>query len=456
LAAIALWCALAAARPASDLAQESQADIVQASTDYRSARGIGDTREEARIDARHQLVASIRTWLKVETTIEISQRDTAVSQSASSVNRELTMMELEGLQLLDLPRRGGQYHCLAYVNRADLQANMDRQRQRIRSLVADARTAMAQAHLDVALRLLYWAWLRANTVDTLVVELPGTQASDPRDALIEALQGLVRGVELQAGVLDTTSGRLGFAVTATYQGRPATVDFSLYTGAGMEYPHVDQGRGYVELNGDVAALPEGASALPVQLLYAYEGQMMASPDLLALQEALGQRPLDTYVALHLPAAAVRQDPPPAAAPNRAVPPPAPPARAAAGSQAVTTASELSTPLAIRVLAEQTDAEVFLEAMDILVRNDRLGYFRQQPPADVAVVYAAVLRPPQVVGVYRRCADGFVEVRRRQHVPSLDLPAFAGARRAWLVPTPVAVEGDLGSGGRPGPVRQVSP
>lgn len=223
---------------------------IQASADYRSAVGEGSTLAQARDDARYQLVASIRSLVAARVHAVEAERDSRLTQEYEADTRVLAVLQLEGLELLELPRQEGQYRCLAYVAEADLQAGLTRQRQRLRTLVRDAVAAADSAELDVALRLTYWAYLLAHTVDTLTVDLPGIQVADPCQALMESLHRLVQGVQLTAGAPQVEADRVVIPVTATYAGRPATLGISLYTGAGMDFPRLDHGQGYIELHRD--------------------------------------------------------------------------------------------------------------------------------------------------------------------------------------------------------------
>ena len=390
------------------------------SGEYRCGEGWGDSPDEAREAARHELITGIQVLVTSTSSHDISETETALTEEYRRSDQVLSVMQLDGLEYRELPKRDGQYRYLAFVAEKALQASMLRQRQRVRSMVGEALEASAQARLDDALRLSYWAYLLAHTVDTLAIDWPGVTLTDPRLALLEAISHMVGQVHFQAALASLQDETIGISVQVTHDGRPATLDFSLYTGAGMDYPHVADGRGYIELHWNPADLSSSQQRLHLQLLYAYEGRMRHFPEIEALHEVSGDQPLDTYVEVEVSFPFVAESTPASPAPS---PPPTterPP--------------RLDCPLPIRILAGQTETTALLEGLQAYVRNRRLQYYARRPSSEVGDLYVAVVTEEQVLGVFRADAEGYLEVRRQQRLDILKQSEFAGARLIWIVPS----------------------
>jgi len=399
-----------------------KADALCSSGVYRCGKGVGDSPQAAQEAARHALVTSIRVLTISSESSERTETGDSLTSKYRTSSKMLAVMQLDGLQYRQLSRSDGRYRYLAFVEEEALQASMVRQRQRVRSMVNEALQAAAQARIDDALRLTYWAYLLAHTVDTLAVEWPGLDLADPRLALLEGLGQLVGRVRFATEPATRGEESLGIALRATYEGRPATLDLSLYTGAGMDYPHLANGRGYIELHWDPEALTAQRQQLSLQLLYAYEGKMRHFPEMEALHQVFGNETLDTYVNVEVVFPFVAEAPKPRAVAQ--LPPQTQPAE------------RIDIPLPIRVLAEQTEPTVLLEALQAYARNNRLQYYKRRPAADVGPVYVALATEERVLGMYRVDEDGYFDVRRQQQYDSLERPEFEGAYRIWVVvPSP---------------------
>ena len=457
--ALALLLAVAPAAWSRPIRTEVRAVQVRSSGEYRYGEGWGATEEAAKEAARHDLVTRIRALVTSTMDHHVSETDTELTQLFQLSSRVLTVMQLDGLDYLELPRRDDRHHYLAFITESSLQAAMDRQRQRIRSMVDQAQEAVdagSPARLHDALRLSYWAYLLAHTVDSVAVELGGVRLTDPRQALLEHMTGMVGRVRFQSDPATYAHGVIGVPLRATYAGRPVTLDLCLYTGAGMDFPHVAAGRGYLELHWDPAAITARRQTLQVQLLYAYEGQMRHFPEIQALHEVLGQHELNTYVRVPVvfPFVAAAQDSVvPGDAPSLPIGAVTAPASTVPSAFSpgpfITTppAPDLETPLPIRILAAQTETPALLEALQVYARNQRLVYYAQRPGMDPTTtgtpptgapsipsrLYVAVVTAERVLGVFLVEDAGYLEVRRRERLICLRRPEFDGAHTIWLAP-----------------------
>jgi len=404
---------------------ERRAAVIRASDSYRWGEGRGTSVEQAKEAARHELVTKIRTLITSTAVHELTETESALISEHRIANRVLSVMQLEGLAYLELTPLNDHYRFLAFVPEAALQSSMARQRAQIRSMAVQAVQAASEGRLDDALRLTYWAYLLAHTVDTVAVALPGVRLSDPRQALVQSLDFLVDRVSFQAAPAVLEHGIIGVPLQVTYEGQPATVDLWLYTGAGMDFPHVSEGRGYIELHWDPETLSAREQELQLRLLYAYEGWMGRFPEIEALHELLGQQELDTWVEVPVVFPFVEEEP--ALEPSRRL-----------VSKALPETSQ-QAPLAVRVLASQTETEAFMDALQIYARNGRLSYHRERPEPGVAQagslgMYVAVMTGNRVLGVFLVGEEGYIEVRQQVRLTSLERPEFAGGYKVWLMPT----------------------
>ena len=388
------------------------------SGEYRCGEGMGETPDAAKDAALHSLVTSISALITSSQSYEVTENSDSLASEYRSSSQVLSVRQLDGLEYRHLSKSDGRYRAIAMVKEEALQAGMARQRDRVRSMVDEALQAASDARIDDALRLTYWAYLLSHTVDTLNVEWPGVQLSEPRQVLLEGIGQLVAGVDfvVAAAVLEKES--IGIPLRATYGMRPAALDFSLYTGVGMDFPRIANGRGYIELHRN----PEDVfteEVLILQLLYAYEGKMRQFPEIEALHQIFGKAKLNTDVNIrvHFPFAK---------SPSVASPPPVP------NSLPVEAIAQVEFPLPIRVLSEQTETSALLEALQAYASNHRLVYFTQQPDTKTEKVYIAIVTQEHVLGVYKLDGAGYLDVRRQKRYESLKRREFDGAYRIWIV------------------------
>ena len=400
-------------------AVEERAIEVRTSRRYRYGEGLGASPEQAKEAARHQLVAGISALIVSREEVEIRETSRGLAEEYRKSSQLLTAMQLDGLEYLELPMPAAdRYRYLAFVSEENFQQGLARQRDRIRSKVSQALAAAEQGRLDDALRLGYWAYLLAHTVDSAAVDWPGVQLADARAALAEGLGKLVGQVRFEAEPARQESEGIGIPLRATYDGRPVTIDVSLYTGAGMTFARIREGSGYLELHRMPDEVLAPRQELHLQVLYAYEGRMRQFPEIEALYEVFRDRPLDTWVRVEVVFPFVKEAKPepkrPADRPTAAPEKPA------------------EWPLPIVILADQPGTRELLDGLQAYQRQGRLRFFTRRPAPGLHELYVAVADEQQVWGIFWVDAEGFVDVRRQRRLTSLQ--EYAGARQIWILPS----------------------
>ena len=398
------------------------------SGEYRCGDGQGSSQEQAREAARVNLATSIQALVMTRQTTNLSENTAGLSTAYESESSVVSVLQLEGLTYHDFPVKDKVYRSLAMIAESSLQASMDKQRQRIRTLVSEAQQSAQAGHIDDALRLGYWAFLLCHTIDTLQVDWARIQISDPKQAIQEGLAEIVSGIELVADPAIDDDVLIGVPIRATYLGRPARFDMEIYTGAGMDYPHVERGRGYIELHWDPATWDQRRQTLSPRLLYAYEGKMRPYPDLLSLYQLYSEADMNTYLTLDVEFPFAKEPP-------KKTPEP-PPVHTAAKEKPVLRTRPANAvpgrskaalgPIGVLVGIKETNA--FLQALGAFAKDGRLAYHKSEPSVDRRV-FVAVANADEVLGLFQRRTDGFHEVNAERVLG--DLKQFSGAYTIWI-------------------------
>ena len=425
---LAIACPLC---PVDALAAERSIDVIQAqcaSDRYRCGDGTGSSQAEAREAARVQLVTSIRALVTPRQSSTQREDDAQVSTEYTSTNQVVSLIELQGLEYRDFPEKNGLYRSIAFVEEASITAGMRAQRQRIRTMIHEAQQAEAEGHIDDALRLGYWAYLLCHTVDTLQVEWGTSRLSDPRQTILEHISDITRSIELRAEPAVDEHDFIGVPLQAFYKGVPARLDLSLYTGAGMDYPHLDNGRGYIELHWDPTTWDRRRQTVNMEILYVYEGKMRHYPDIETIHSSIGAQAIDTYVEVEIEFPFV-----PSAAPAASeestidVAPPVPVSVESTTKQQTV----VRHPHVRQNLARIRDTAAFLRAIQAYAQDKRLSYTARRPAPSQRALYMAVVAEKEVLGVYRIEKDGYLKVDEDEQ-PFTEQPSqWTGAYRIWI-------------------------
>ena len=391
------------------------------SGEYRCGDGRGASQEQAREAARVDLATSILALVMTRQTANLSESETGLSSVYESESSVVSVLQLEGLTYHDFPVEDKVYRSLSMIAESSLQASMNKQRQRIRTLVFEAQQSAQAGHIDDALRLGYWAFLLCHTIDTLQVDWGRIQISDPKQAIQEGLAEIVSGIELVADPAIDDDVLIGVPIRATYLGRPARFDMEIYTGAGMDYLHVEGGRGYIELHWDPVTWDQRRQTLSPRLLYVYEGKMRPYPDLWSLCQLYSEVEMNTYLSLDVEFPFVKE--PPKKTPEL-------PSVSVLEKSSVRSGRDFAKVALgpIGVLAGIGETNAFLQALDAFAKDGRLAFHKVEPPAHQRV-FVAVANADEVLGLFQRRTDGFHEMGTERVIGNLN--EFSGAYTIWI-------------------------
>ena len=414
---------------ASSKRENLQLDARCRSGEYHCGDGVGVTQERAREGARTELVSSIQALIMTRQSLSIREDESEINSLFESHSVVVSVLQLEGLELVDLEKDETQFHSMAFIAEADLVASMDKQRHRIRSMVSQARKAVQLGHIDDALRLSYWAFLLCHTVDTLQVELTQVELTDPKQAILEGMSEIIAGIQMTADPAVDHDELIGVPVAATYRGQPARFDMEMYTGAGMDRPHIANGRGYIELHWDPSTWDQRRQTLSPRVLYAYEGKMRLYPDLVELYKLYGQHEIDTYLNLEVvfpfgTEGPVKQDSHNLINVAKAV-------RDTQKSIAPSQAERRPIPGPIGVLAKIQETSAFLATLNAYAKDGRLTFHKIRPVDPGELFYVAVATPERVLGMFEVRADGFHGIGSAHFIEDLSRSEFSGAHKIWI-------------------------
>lgn len=400
---------------------------IRNSGDYKWGEGSGATQEAAKEAASNDLVTRIRTMVFSDATHTVEETDTAFSSTYRKSSRLLSIMQLQGLDYLELPAEEEKYHFLAFITTESLNESLSRQRQRIRDMVNEARTAEAETRLDDALRLNYWAYLLTNTVDTLNLSLPNQLVTDPGQALLEHIWRIIDDIEVTAQPCTREDEFIGAPLRVTYKGKPVkSLDFSYYTGDGMDRGPILNGNGYMELV--PSAIARSKQKQNIQFEYADVGRMLNAPDIQALYEVFRNKELNTWKKVELTFPFIPEEQGETTKSTTSPPEPQ------VSESVAQTRQRTSWPVPILVLAAQEATNNFMEAINSYVKNNRLAVHQNRPvPGDMAStnLYIAVVNNENVLGVFHVEKNQYVDVRREKRLNSLKRKEYEGARLIWI-------------------------
>lgn len=422
--------------------EQTRATMIRNSPEFRHGEGYGETIEAAKEAAVKELSQSIRTLVHAEQTGTITETETALSDSFASKTTLVSMVQLQGLQYLDLGLSEGRHRALAYITIEELEASNRRQKARVRSLFANAESARSNADIGKALQDAYSAYLLAHTLaDTLTLAVPNP-SSDPKYDLLIYLQTLLDEVEFRASPAKKLGSIYSTRVSATYHGKPIqSLNLSYYGGAGQDFTYVADGVCDVILH-LTPPLP-AEHVIKLQVEYADVGTMMHQDDLSALhnvfrERSFGEATHTLRIAVEGGVATHEPPPPPdpkprvthrvTPEPGRLAPPPAQEVEFAprSGMLVIPDNPMPQWPMPIVVLSQPELASTgsFLEVLQRYADRSLLSYAKDGPSSLRAAgmdVYVTLATRDSVLATLHCDGDQFHDIRKDVRYSELTEP-----------------------------------
>jgi len=401
--------------------EETRAIMIRNSPDYRIGEGYGSSIEEARNTAARDLAQRIQSMIQSEQVHRTRETTTELTDTFTAKTTLVSMIQIQGLEYLDLGMVEDRYHALAYISREDLAASNLRQKDRIRGLISQAEDARLQADIGSAARDAYWAYLLSHTVlDTLQLDIAGS-TNDPSYDILSYLQTLLADLHftsqpaLKEGLFQLVP------IAATYERRTIqSLDISYYGGVGMDYSNISSGFGYLELH-LTDPLPQKYT-VNIKIEYADEGSMVHHPDIESLHGVLRERQITQarhkiHVSIPFGEEIVDEElKTPEPIPEEVDPP----SHYPEGPEELTLAKPL-WPMPVIILADIQDTAAFLKALETYQRNNRLQVDSNGPEslANAGLdVYLAVAGKSTVHAVLHFSDNEFVDVKRNVRITNL--------------------------------------
>ena len=404
------------------------------SGESRCGEGRGDTHEKARAAARTDLTSQINVLISTNVSNKIVETETHIESEFKSESVLQTVMVLERLSYHDFEEEDGIFRTIAHISEEAFQIGLRNQRDRIRALISEARSAADNGHLDDVLRLGYWAFLLSHTVDSLHVEWEDVEMDDPRFAIREGISRIIGDIEISAKPAVPEGDVIGVPIEVSFRGQPARLDFELYTGAGMDFIHVNRGRGYIELHWDSKSWKEATQELSPRIRYAYESKTQHFADLFSLHEMFGSKKFDTYLNLLVEfpfvSASVEEVPKPLSAPGST--------KTDVDIQQeeivrkkFNDVRSVPIPHTIGVLAKTESTDYFLKILSGFTKDGRLVVYKRRPTESGKALFVAIADEEKIKGLYGVGDGQFVEVTSGAVFKEGDLPALVGSYRIWI-------------------------
>ncbi len=429
---------------AGDIAH-TRAEMIRNSPEYRHGEGYGATLDEAKGNAARDLATGIRTMVHGEqkrTTIETTEALTDTFESRTSL---VTMIQLQGMEFIDLGEKGGKHHAFAFISEENLAASNQRQKNRVRALLIQAEQERQLRDIDVAARDAYWAYLLSHTVlDTLQLNLPGATTGDPRFDILEYLSDMLGDVRFEAQPAFDEGAFIVSPVKVGYQGQPVrAMAVSFYGGAGTDYATVTGGLMYLPVS--LTPPYPKRHTLKVRIEFEDEGGMRHHDDILALHEIFRIRSIQAArhtVRIPIPfGRELAEEPVPveeAPAPRHETPAATPvlpeePPPPVIVTETPDKAHRLLWPMTITVLADLDSTQAFMDALTRYKRNHRLEISNTGPDplqARGLDVYLAIVDEEAVRAVLYRENGAFIDVRHNTRITDVS-SAYAGAYQIWI-------------------------
>ncbi len=394
----------------SDLVRER---AVKSSGQYRWGEGQDADPAKAEDAAMRDLAQKIYVAVTTRTERDVTETESEFHDTTRVQIGAYSALQLLGVNKLRFPEDGGT-RVLAFIDTADLARSFELSKKKVRDIAALGRQAESEQRIGDALRSYYWAYLLTHTYfGELSLDLGLGISSSAQTGLAEKINRLAAEISAQAEPCYREAGSVNALVYFYHSGEPVrNLDVKYYSGDGIDWTTVEDGRAYVSLNYE----PERRRhPLSLSMEYAYPTEMhRRNPEIESLYRILQDKSFDCDLEVELLVPWLPEAPP--ASQSTPTPPPAPsvpkPSAKSGDRWSVT----------IQVLAGIEDSREFRRA---LADYAEVGYLRFAPSREQlgtqARIFSALLDERRVQALLYHHKDRLIDTRSgKVYNPTLKL------------------------------------
>jgi hypothetical protein len=428
---------------------ENRIDRIKSDPDMVWAEREANEFDEATRLAEKELIRKIQVSITVSSETEKCETGGSLSSVVNEqfIDRHQTFASLYLKGLDHIESRSGK-HCtvLAFIHRDSLAQSFELRKHKIRGFVNGGMAEAGKGHPGEALRNLYWGYLLALTYpDTIHLGLTADEGGlNAQVLLYNLLTNYLDQIRVAADDC-YMDGQTAVAPLHFVWGETPVdgLNFTYYSGLGMEYALVVNGRTDIPLY-DQPVSP--SRKLVISIEYEYAPLLNTDPEIAALHEMFAERTFTNYrsIDLHFPwlvkGAVVSEKTPEEKVtdlPPPAISPPFPKEGQRGFSQSTYQDStpDLETRQRTEAIDVLRDCKETSQFLDLLDQYDKLGilsFGRKNDFQDGKGCYVAVINENRVEELL--FYDGSVYRNLKDDSTFTDLAAaFKGKKQLWIKP-----------------------
>lgn len=200
-------------------------------------------------------------------------------------------MYLKGLDYIEIKQKKS-FKILAYISRQALAESFDVQKNKIRSFALASLVHSSEGRIGEALRNAYWGYLLSTTYpDSIHLNITDSFTStNPQITMRNSIQQILSDINVHFKESYIDGGLLIVELLFSYRGGTITdLDISYYSGMGMEYSPVVNGKAVIPLHDQPS---EQSYPLTISLEYAYASDMTDGSEIKELYDNFQQNTFD--------------------------------------------------------------------------------------------------------------------------------------------------------------------
>lgn len=257
----------------------------------REAADVITARQLAETDLLQKIQVSITVSTSATQEEKITGNSVEMTDDFTRQHQSYSHLYLKGLDYIEVKQKKN-YRVIAFISRQSLTESFNVQKNKIRSFATAGIKHSGEGRIGEALKNIYWGYLLALTYPDSI-HLFGTSSggsTNPPIAMQNMLNQLLSDVEVRFIQSYLDGGLLIIELGFEHSGKPITdLDFSYYSGMGMEYSPVVDGKAVIPLH---EAPASNAYPLTISLEYAYEGDMTEGSEIAKLYDSFQQTTFD--------------------------------------------------------------------------------------------------------------------------------------------------------------------
>ena len=374
----------------------------------REAVDILTARQLAETDLLHKIQVSITVSTSAKQEEQIVGNSAKMTEDFTRQHESYSHLYLKGLDYIEI-KQNKTYTVIAYISREALNESFNIQKNKIRSFTTASIAHAKYGRVGEALKNAYWGYLLSMTYpDSIHLNVTdGDATTNPQITLRNMIQQILSDIDLRFKQSYIDAGLLIVELGFTYNTMPISdLDFSYYSGMGMEYSPVIKGKAVIPLHDHPS---EQSYPLTISLEYAYDSDMIDGSEIKQLFNTFHQNTFDNRktVTLNLGEGS---------------------AMSSSNSNDMTKPND--TPEAIRALIEQRNWDQFSEMLEQYVSLGELRYGKRSDFSIAEGCFVAVIDQPNVKDLLSFDGKSYRSLRTNQKLLS---PAerYKGCVQIWL-------------------------